>query len=296
MARDFQIDLDGLVVNGRENVGQRRRDDQPKPPLLVGLHGGGFSSAFFDLGAFSLLERAAAAGIPASAIDRPGHGNSSRLPEHGLVIRGNAEVLNAAIGRLWSRHREAIGGIVLIGHSIGSAVALHIASQHPDWPLLGVAVSGVGIEPPAGIPPYWEEHGPDVWIPVPDGGWTHLMFGMEGTYPPEAPKLVKQISLPVFSKELIEINTLWRDEVLDVCSGIQVPVHYRQGDGDVLWANGQEENDRFARAFVNSPFVDAALVANAGHCIDFHFMGAGFQQEQIDFAMICAQRHGTEAA
>lgn len=288
MSLDFQIDVGGSTIGGRSTDGA-----VTSKPLLVGVHGGGFSSSYFDLGEFSFLDRAAAAGLPALAIDRPGHGRSSALTGDGQAITGNAELLNRAIGRLWHERQEESSGVVLIGHSIGSAVVLHIAAQARDWPLLGIAVSGIGLEPPPGIPPYWEDHAPDVWIPTPEEGWTHFMFGAEGTYPPDAPERVRRISLPVLSRELIEINTIWRDEVFDLCSRIRVPVQYRQGDSDILWANGPEENDRFARAFVNAPLVDAALVPGTGHCIDFHLKGAAFHQEQIEFAIRCAERLAT---
>lgn len=295
MSTSFRIDVDGAAITGRENARASEAAGRPKP-LLVGVHGGGFTSAYFDLDAFSFLDRAAQAGVSALAIDRPGHGDSTPLPADHPAIRGNAEVLNAAIGQLWRERQEDSSGVVLVGHSIGSAAVLDLAGQTTDWPLLGVAVSGIGLAPPAGIPPYWEEHAPEVWIPVPDAGWTHLMFGKAGTYPPEAPAMVKAISVPVFSKELIEINTVWREQVLDLAARVRVPVHYRQGDGDNLWANGQDENDRFARAFVNAPLVDAALVADTGHCIDFHLTGAAFHAQQIDFAIRCAERATAQTA
>jgi hypothetical protein len=67
-----------------------------------------------------------------------------------------------------------------------------------------------------------------------------------------------------------------------------VPIHYRQGALDPIWANGQEQIDRFARAFTSSPSVDAKLVPNSGHCIDFHLAGKTFQEEQIAFAINCS--------
>ena len=111
-------------------------------PLIVALHGGGYSSAYFDVPGLSLLAHAAAIGIPAVAIDRPGYGETESKPtDHSHAA--NAAILAEAIGALWDERGGELPGIVLIGHSIGGAIAMMIAASRPAWPLLGVAASGV---------------------------------------------------------------------------------------------------------------------------------------------------------
>src|SRR3546814_9175572 len=86
-------------------------------------------------------------------------------------------------------------------------------------------------------------------------------------------ELCDSVSEPAWWREIVEIYTLWPSEFAEVCSHVRVPVHYRQAIQDNLWTNDQEDIDRFARAFTRSPSVDCALVANSGHCIDFHLPG-----------------------
>ena len=120
-------------------------------PLLVALHGGTYSSAYFEvaggpLGSF--LDVAGRNGFAVLTIDRPGYGESTLLPEEENTFARQAAILDDAIGQaveIWPT-----SGVVLVGHSIGGMISLEIAARHPGWPLLGVASSGNGARIPAG--------------------------------------------------------------------------------------------------------------------------------------------------
>lgn len=290
MSRKIRIELgegggDGTVI-GRTATDLLPADSS-RQPMIVAIHGGGFTSAYFDCDGFSLLARAAAAGCPALGIDRPGYGESPRIPEGDRAIPRNAEILQAAIGQAWRDRDFDAAGIVLVGHSIGSAIALYIAANSPDWPLLGVSFSGIALSPPSHMPPFWDDHRPEEWLHTPADFRRALMFGPDGSYGPGAPELCDSVSEPAWWREIVEVYTLWPAEFTDVCSRVAVPVQYRQGLHDNLWTNEQEEIDRLARAFTRSPSVDSRLVADSGHCIDFHLPGQAFHAEQIDFAKRC---------
>ncbi|WP_395847691.1 alpha/beta hydrolase [Cystobacter fuscus] len=295
MSEEIQIDVGDYKITGRKTAASRAVD-RDRPPLIIALHGGGFTSAYFDCGGYSLFDRASAAGCPSLGIDRPGYGASSRLPEGDRAVPRNAELLQAVISQAWHKREYDASGVVLIGHSIGSGIALYIASQATDWPLLGVSFSGLAVSAPSHIPPFWNDRGPHEWIHTPSEFRMGLMFGPPGTHPPGAPELSDSVSKPVWWREIVEMYTLWPEEFSDVCSRVRVPVHYRQGDHDALWANGQHELDRFARAFTHAPSVDAGFVSNSGHCIDFHLAGKAFHEEQIAFAIDCSARLESGAA
>jgi len=287
MNEEIQIEVGNYKITGRKKTAAAAigRDH---PPLIVAIHGGGFTSAYFDCGEYSLLDRASAAGCPSIGIDRPGYGSSTALPEGDRAIPRNAELLQKVIAKIWDERDYDASGIVLVGHSIGSTTSLYISSQATDWPLLGVAFSGLLLSPPTGIPPFWTFRRPDEWVHRPSKERLGLMFGPPGTYAPGAPELCDSVSRPVWWREIVECYDPWEHEFPDICSKIRVPIHYRQGALDPIWANGQEQIDRFARAFTSSPSVDAKLVPNSGHCIDFHLAGKTFQEEQIAFAINCS--------
>jgi len=80
--------------------------------------------------------------------------------------------------------------------------------------------------------------------------------------------------------------------VRELAAKVTAPVHYRQGEFDKLWITNEDEVIQFGKAFSGSPSVDARLLASAGHCIDFHRVGVGFQLEQIGFALRCGVVRG----
>jgi pimeloyl-ACP methyl ester carboxylesterase len=257
-------------------------------PLIVALHGGTYSSAYFDVPGYSLLARAEALGVPILAIDRPGYLQSTALEPADATHARNAEVLDAAIAQVWKQAGGNARGIVLIGHSIGGAIATLIAARQPEWPLLGLAVSGVGLHTMPGDAEAWSQLPdlPMLLLPAPLKAMK--MFGAAGTYDPAAPAASSVADAPVPRRELIDIVNVWHTCVLDVAARVTVPVHYRQGAQDNLWTVNDAEVRGFAAAFKRAPHVDAAVVPATGHCIDFHRRGAAFQLEQLAFAVGCA--------
>lgn len=257
-------------------------------PLVVAVHGGTYTSRYFDLPGHSLLDRAEANGIPVVAIDRPGHGGTpvqpperSTIPEQAAFLTGLLHESEAVRSGRWK-------GIVLIGHSIGAAIAACIAAAPGDLPLLGLAMSGVGMRTPADHKPMWEALPPLVHVELPAPVKDEVMFGPEGSFEPGAPAILHQADAPALRAELVDIVSTWHERAGDVLGRIRVPVHYRQGEYDRLWIVDQQEVDDFEAALSASPRVDAALMRGTGHCMDVHKVGAAFQLQQLGFALQCA--------
>ena len=257
-------------------------------PLVIALHGGSYTSRYFDVPGFSFIERASLAGVPVIAPDRPGYGASQPLPAAKATIKGNADFLRTAIGAAWSEHGASTHGIVLVGHSIGGAIALAVASEACEWPLLGVAVSGVGLRPPS--------HSRDAWSSLPDTPFLEFpsamkdqtVFGRPGSFDERMPMASHVADAPVPRAEFFDIITTWPDEARDIVAQVKVPVHYRQAEFDHLWVVDQANVDEFAAACSASPYVDAKMVPMTGHCMDFHRVGAALHFQQIGFALQCA--------
>jgi pimeloyl-ACP methyl ester carboxylesterase len=146
-------------VQGLKICGRRRTRLEAKAaadyPLIIALHGGSYTSKYFDVPGYSLLDRAASVGIPIIAVDRPCYAESSPLPAGEATIARNAQVLDEAIGQIWGTQPSGARGVVLIGHSIGGAIAVAIAARDAQWPLLGVAISGVGLDSPPEVGKAW---------------------------------------------------------------------------------------------------------------------------------------------
>lgn len=282
---DVLTHADGIPISGLTRFPSGSFEGRP---LIIAIHGGTYSSSYFDIAGYSLLDRAQANGIPIVAIDRLGYGASSAFATPQTTIQNNAELLNLAIDAIWRTYHNGACGVVLIGHSIGGAVATAIAALQPKWPLLGLAISGVGLEPVPESKDNWATL-PDLpLIEVPSEVMDVFCFGPASTYDQQImPQASHAANAPSPRSELIDIVAGWPDQVVALASRVSVPVHYRQPEFEKLWVVDDEQIQRFAAAFTQAPSVDANWCKGAGHCIDFHHVSEAFQLEQLAFALRC---------
>jgi pimeloyl-ACP methyl ester carboxylesterase len=110
-----------LAVNGKRTyVGTGGREFDPKLPLVVFIHGGGLDHSVWALLARWFAHR----GRSVLAPDLPGHGRSEGEPLGSIAAM--ADWIAALITSAGARQAG------LIGHSMGSLVALETAARHPD--------------------------------------------------------------------------------------------------------------------------------------------------------------------
>jgi pimeloyl-ACP methyl ester carboxylesterase len=283
----IQLSGEGIIVSGdyRPIVNRPVADDYP---LVVAIHGGSYTHKYFDIDGTSLLERASALGIPIVAIDRPCYGDSGMLTPEQSTIERSAEVINAALLSLWEQHSGGARGIFLIGHSIGGAVAILVASLAKRWPLLGIAVSGVGMRSPDSVAEQWKSLPPIPSIPLPPEVKDMLMFGPTETFSEEMRLRAHSADSETPRQELLDIVFNWPKLMAAAAPKIAIPLHYRQPEFDHLWVVSKAEVQSFGNSFSSSPRVDAELMLSVGHCIDFHRLGASFQLQQLAFALQCS--------
>lgn len=106
-------------------------------PLLVLLHGGGFSALTWCLFSKKLMDVTVCRIL---AIDLRGHGDTNTSDDTDLSIeRLTSDVINI-LNKLYG---DSPPGIVLIGHSMGGAVAVHVANSEQLPTLLGLVVIDV---------------------------------------------------------------------------------------------------------------------------------------------------------
>jgi pimeloyl-ACP methyl ester carboxylesterase len=267
---------------GRSNLGEVT--PAAGDPVVIALHGGTYSSEYFDIPGHSLLDNATKRGIAVIAIDRPNYLGSSPLTSDDSIIVDNATVLSDAIGSVFSEHGGAAAGVVLVAHSIGGAIATIIAATPQSWPLLGLATSGCLV----GVPP--ESAGawsalPDIpMIDLPVPLKDQLMFGPPDTYDEAMPAASYPSNTPVPKAELLDITGGWIARRAETCAAVTVPVHHRSAEFDHLWIVNQGEMDAYRAGFTSAPSIDAQIQLAAGHCIDFHLPSDEFQNSQLAFA------------
>ncbi|MEC5151937.1 alpha/beta hydrolase [Cryobacterium sp. GrIS_2_6] len=277
----------GYTFTGRTNIGG---DLVPRAgePLIVALHGGTYSSEYFDIPGHSLLDNATKQGIPVIAIDRPNYLGSSPLTSEGSIIVDNAEVLGDAIGSIWDEYGGDAAGIVLVAHSIGGAIATIIAATPQSWPLLGLATSGCLVRVPAESAGAWASLPPIPMIDLPVPLKDQLMFGPPETYDDAMPAASYPSNTSVPKAELLDITGAWLERRAVITAKVAVQVHHRQAEFDHLWVTDQGEVDEYRAGFTSALSVDIELQLGAGHCIDFHLPSDEFQNSQLAFARSAA--------
>jgi pimeloyl-ACP methyl ester carboxylesterase len=111
------------------------KDFDPKLPLVVFLHGAGFDHTVWQLLARWFAHRGASVLAP----DLPGHGMSGGAP-----LRSIGEMAD------WTAALIEVAGskqVTIIGHSMGSLIALETAARHPHR-VSGLALICVGAAMP----------------------------------------------------------------------------------------------------------------------------------------------------
>jgi pimeloyl-ACP methyl ester carboxylesterase len=283
--------LDQLISSLSGRVQRPSTEEGGAKPLIVAIHGGSYTSAYFDLPGRSLLETAATNFIPIVAIDRPGYGNSPPLPDPDMDIAGQAAFLVVALTEVWSRYGDGCSGIFLVGHSIGAAIAATIASRPGKLPLLGLAISGVGLNTTPGDHERWRSLPDTFYVDLPAAIKDIVMFGPVGSFAADMPAASRSADAPAVKTELLAITGWWHQAAVEILGRIAVPVHYRQAEFDRLWIVSDQEVRAFADALAASPLVDARIVPKVGHCMDFHHVGPALHLQQLGFALECALRN-----
>lgn len=115
--------------------------EQGRGPALLLLHGLGGHSGTYTYGVAERL----ADEFRVVTVDRPGSGYSTRLAGTAADLSTQAAVLAGLIAQL------GLGRPLVVGHSLGGAVALQLALEHPER-VAGLALIAPLTHPTDGIP------------------------------------------------------------------------------------------------------------------------------------------------
>lgn len=264
-------------------------------PLVVCIPGSGYDARYFDAPGVSFLDRLAGCGHRAIALTRPGYPADAASAASRPGFAGQAAVLDEEIADAWARFGDGCSGVVLLGHSVGGAVALHLAARTPGWPLLGVAVSGVGDTPAPGAAGHFAA--------IPDGTvWTpeyasvrRMFYGPPGTVDASAEAVLAGLLVAMPSGDPIEVNTAWPAELPEVAARVRVPVLHAFAEHERLWQTDGERQARFAEMFGSSPFVETHRIAGVGHNIEHHRGAQRFAEVVSRFAHRCELQRNAAA-
>jgi pimeloyl-ACP methyl ester carboxylesterase len=232
-----------------------------------------------------MVEAATARGYPVLLIDRPGYGGNPVLAtEH--PIADSALAIRRFIDEARA-HVPETAGLAIAGHSIGGAIAFHLASGCGDWPLTGIAISGIGEEPAPAIKNI--ELSPAAEKIDPPATLTDSLFfaGGEPLSWKAIASLRKAAELWLVA-EVTDVMETWPREWPEVARGIRVPVHLRLAEHERIWGSGEETVRRMAGRLSNTS-VDANLLGGGGHLYEVSRRGPELLRAQLDFLDRCGE-------
>lgn len=244
-------------------------------PLAVCVHGSGCTGRYFDLSVNSWLRAAHTAGVPAMAIDRPGHGGSA--PGACDPLSAARDALMYAV-RALSDLRPAVAErpVVLVGHSFGGAAVLFAAAQWfgRDAELVGLCISGLGDLAHA------EYRGASRQDGIPASYW---LFGPGRTYDFRGVSALRAASTSWQDDEIAELRERWPGRFPELAAGVRVPVHIRLAEHERIWDASEAGIARIASQFHASPHVNAAILPQGGHLYEMHTRGPELVADQLAF-------------
>ena len=273
-------------------------------PLVVAIHGGTYSSSYFNADkTHSIMHVAQALGIPVIAIDRPGYQGSSPLPDipsdSSYIQQQGAHLHQTILPSLWKQHASALGvsSIFVYGHSIGGAIVVVSASLHGSspqdalYPLCGISISGCGSNVTKLPLPQFDMDPQDMKsqsLRFPSEQKDALMLGPPKCHDRAILQQTERLQHDISVLELYDINVLWASYWRKYTAEVHVPVTYTLGEHEGLWNATDQDVKEFASSFVKARTVEARMLLSAPHCIELSLQAPGLVVCTFGFAIASA--------
>lgn len=261
-------------------------------PLIVALHGGSYSSLYFDVDPkYTASSISDALCIPFVAIDRPGYEDSSYydpIPEGSTYAELYGDWLHDFIlPALWAKFGTPnhCNCIVLHCHSLGTPGAVVAAGRHArersdktKYPLGGLISSGWGslakypTVPNAMLVPALRDE-----MMLPPGTAESSMYA-------NTERLMRSVP----AEERVGRKAWmprWREEWAPL---VRVPMMLAVSERDTLWEGTEEHLRDWMAGFTGSVRVDGSFIRGAPHNIELSLWSKGWYTRCFGFALECA--------
>jgi pimeloyl-ACP methyl ester carboxylesterase len=259
----------------------------PQPrAVLVALHGGGTTSAYFDCPGHpqsSLLRIAAALGYTVLALDRPGYGSSYTAdPDRLADPRNRLDLVFGAIeAHLAGLPRGA--GIFLASHSAASEITLRMAGDERGAGVLGIEFAGAGYIFQPEVQDLFEglrAAGRRPRVPA------ERLWRPNRLYPPDILG-GKRIGAPRPPHETNPASHWSADTFPDLAARIRIPVRYTVGDHESVWRNDPEYLAGVPALFSAAPRVVVNQQWHTGHNISVGYTARAYHLGLLSFVAEC---------
>ncbi|WP_066898509.1 alpha/beta fold hydrolase [Mycolicibacterium houstonense] len=260
--------------------------ESPDPrAVLVALHGGATTSAYFDCPGhpeLSLLRSAVAQRYTVIALDRPGYGASAAYPD--AMARPEQRV-NLAVGAI--RRIAGAAGLFVLGHSMGCELAVHLAVQRPE--VLGVSLAGTGRR----YHPAARELLKDASPQRRPRGLRELLWEPARLYPPDVIGAGLSSDGTAYEGDVVKTWS-WQDFPV-LAAQVKVPVQFLAGEYENVWESDAEALASIGAMFTASPRVRTGELADSGHNLSVGLTAPIYHREVLSFADECVNDSARDA-
>ena len=286
-SRSVSIDAGNVKLSGRFLPAT---NGEPRA-LLVAVHGGTYTSKYFDTSPSLLLEFCASLGYSILALDRPGYEAATSVPFDQLSFDGQVPVLRQALDEIWDGYGQQSAGMFLIGHSIGGMISLLLATEKPHERLIGMNMTGSGAlynEQTKVAFASLVSDAPTVMMDI--AIKVRAMYGPAWSYPEEQAQYDPERDVPTAAIELAEAQT-WGARLPQVAAKARIPVQFIVPEYDHIWRGEPEALSHVAEMFTSAPFVDVGIQRMAGHSVELHTLARAFYMKILAFVEECILYH-----
>ena len=179
-------------------------------------------------------------------------------------------------------------------------VVVHADTVVHDWPLLGIAVSGIHDVTPEQVRNAWDAMPAGQPVEFTPEQRRMFFYGPEWTIESDIVSRADASAAPIPLAELLEVVGRWPDQAAELAAKVTVPVQYLACEFERLWCIDADLVRSFAAYFTAAPLVVSELMAGIGHNADHHRNSQAFHLRQLAFALDCGKRTarpaGTAAA
>lgn len=254
--------------------------DDPRA-VIVAVHGGATSSAYFDCPGnphLSLLRSAATQSFTAIALDRPGYGTSAVCSREFADASTRVAAAFAAVDKILDDGASG-AGIFVVGHSAGCELALRMATSRPD--VIGVELAGTGLR-------YSEDANTIVsqaTLTSRPAGLRDLLWQPTDLYPADV--LTGTLSAPGVAYES-EVTANWaRHDFPELAAQVRVPVQFSVADHESVWESTPEALSSIEALFTASPLTRINKMADSGHNLSVGLTAGRYHQTVMSFIEKC---------
>lgn len=258
--------------------------------VLVAVHGGATSSVYFDCPGhprLSLLRAAAASGVTAIALDRPGYGASALHQQEFDDPERRVAFAYGAVNKMLAGGDRGTG-LFLVGHSAGCELAVRMAVSRRSDEVLGLSIAGTGLRYCAEAKAIIK----NATVTLRPAGLRDLLWQPTELYPPEV--LTGALSAPGVPYEG-EVTAHWAHrDFPELAAQVLAPVQFSVAEHEKVWESSPDANADILGLFSASPRVELNEMPDSGHNLSVGLSAGEYHRRVLAHLDTCLATPGSE--